>query len=104
MGRLHCSDLQTRWYCTSIVTVPLLGSVGSASLECELVATINTTDGTKASMSPNVCSNRGQVLECMFVLKKVLLWLLFESLLKQQTCGRDIYEVWSNRYLVDFVL
>ena len=34
MGRLHCSDLQTRrFYTLTVVTVPLPGSVGSASSE-----------------------------------------------------------------------
>ena len=64
--------------CASLTDIPAGG------LECEVVATINTTNGTKASMSPNVCSNRGRVLECMFVFKKALLWLWFEPLLKQQ--------------------
>ena len=64
--------------CASLTDIPAGG------LECEVVSTINTTDGTKASMSPNVCSNRGRVLECIFVFKKALLWLWFEPLLKQQ--------------------
>ena len=37
--------------CASLTDIPAGG------LECEVVATINTTDGPKASMSSNVCSN-----------------------------------------------
>ena len=37
--------------CASLTDIPAGG------LECEVVATINTTDGSKASMSSTVCSN-----------------------------------------------
>ena len=37
--------------CASLTDIPAGG------LECEVVATMNTTASTKASMSPNVCSN-----------------------------------------------
>ena len=46
--------------CTSLTDIPAGG------LECEIVATMNTTASSKASMSPNVCYNSGRVLECMF--------------------------------------
>ena len=37
--------------CASLTDIPAGG------LECEVVTTMNTTDGPKASMSPNVYSN-----------------------------------------------
>ena len=53
--------------CTSLTDIPAGG------LECEVVATMNTTDGTKASMSYNVC---------LFEFKKALFCLKLEPLLK----------------------
>ena len=53
--------------CASLTDIPAGG------LECEVVATMNTTDGTKASMSYNVC---------LFEFKKALFCLKLESLLK----------------------